>query len=128
VIEAIDVSTIYEVPLRFAEQQLDDKVMSIMNLKTESADLNQLQNIVKKIKEPQSKIKIAICGKYTKLKDAYKSITEAFVHAAVVNNTRVILNWVDSEDVEMMDQRNIFPMSVGSLFPAVLEIAVLRES
>ena len=117
VIEAIDVSTIYEVPLRFAEQQLDDQVMSIMNLKSESADLNQLQNIVKKIKEPQSKIKIAICGKYTKLKDAYKSITEAFVHAAVVNNTRVILNWVDSEDVENDGPEKYFSDVCGILIP-----------
>ena len=117
VIEAIDVSTIYEVPLRFADQQLDDKVMSLMNLKTEPADLNQLQNIVKKIKEPQSKIKIAICGKYTKLKDAYKSITESFVHAAVVNNTRVILNWVDSEEVEKDGPEKYFSDVCGILIP-----------
>jgi CTP synthase len=88
-----------------------------MNLKTEPANLNQLQNIVKKIKDPQSKIKIAICGKYIKLKDAYKSITESFVHAAVVNNTRVTLKWVDSEEVEKERPEKYFSDVCGILIP-----------
>ncbi len=100
VIEAIDVSTIYEVPLKFAGQNLDDQVIGLLKLPPTPPHLTQLQNIVDKIKNPKHKVKIAICGKYIKLKDAYKSITEAFVHAGVSNDSRVQLKWVDSEDVD----------------------------
>jgi len=117
VIEAVDVSTIYEVPLHFARQQLDDKLMEIMSLKSEPANLTQLQNIVKKIKNPSSKIKIAICGKYIKLKDAYKSIIESFVHAAVANDTQVMLKWVDSEAVERDGPEKYFSDICGILIP-----------
>jgi len=117
VIEAIDVSTIYEVPLKFAEQKLDNQVAELLDLELKSPDLNNLKRIVKKIKQPEHKIKIAICGKYVKLKDAYKSISEAFVHAGVVNNTRVTLKWVDSEEVEKEGPEKFFSDVCGILIP-----------
>ncbi|HFE64975.1 MAG TPA: CTP synthase, partial [Caldithrix sp.] len=100
VIEAIDVSTIYEVPLNFAKQQVDEKIIQRLNLKTPAPDLAQLRKIVQKINKPDHKVTVAICGKYVKLRDAYKSIMESFTHAGVANNARVKLKWVDSEDVE----------------------------
>ena len=117
VIEAIDVSTIYEVPLKFAEQKLDNQVAELLNLEMKSPDLKNLKRIVKKIKQPENKIKIAICGKYVKLKDAYKSISEAFVHAGVINNTRVTLKWVDSEEVEKEGPDKFFSDVCGILIP-----------
>lgn len=117
VIEAIDVSSIYEVPLRFAEQQLDDQVMQKLKLDTKAANLKNLYNIVQKIVNPERKIKIAICGKYVKLKDAYKSIIEAFVHAGVANNARVMLKWVDSEELDSNGPEQYFSDVYGILVP-----------
>jgi CTP synthase len=117
VIEAIDVSTIYEVPLRFAEQQLDDQVMQKLKLNTKAPNLKNLYSVVQKIVNPEKKIKIAICGKYVKLKDAYKSIIEAFVHAGVANNARVILKWVDSEELDSNGPEQYFSDVYGLLVP-----------
>lgn len=117
VIEAIDVSTIYEVPLRFAEQQLDDQVIQKLKLDTKAANLKNLYSIVQKIVNPEKKIKIAICGKYVKLKDAYKSIIEAFVHAGVANNARVILKWIDSEELDSNSPVQYFSDVFGILVP-----------
>ncbi len=100
VIEAMDAETIYEVPLHLAEQQLDQLVVDALQLKAKQLDLAPLRKVVEKIKHPQQTARIAICGKYTRLPDAYKSILESFVHAGVVNDARVELVWVDSEDVE----------------------------
>jgi CTP synthase len=117
VIEAIDVSTIYEVPLRFADQGLDNLVAKKLKLDTPPPRLESLKKIVEKIKKPANKVTIAICGKYVKLKDAYKSITEAFVHAGVVNDARVNLKWVDSEDVEKDGPEKYFSDVCGILIP-----------
>lgn len=100
VIEAIDVSTIYEVPLRLAAQNLDDLVIEKFNLEAAPRDLKPLEEIIQKIKTPEKEVEIAICGKYTQLHDAYKSIVEAFIHAGVASNAGVKLRWVDSEDIE----------------------------
>jgi len=117
VIEAIDVSTIYEVPLKFADQKLDEQVMKRLNLNMPALNLNSLKKIVEKIKNPEKKVKIAICGKYIKLKDAYKSIIESFVHAGVANNTKVILNWIDSEDIEENGPERYLSDVYGILVP-----------
>lgn len=117
VIEAIDVSTIYEVPLRFAEQNLDEQVMKLLQMPSNPANIQVFENIVEKIKNPKSKIKIAICGKYVKLKDAYKSIMESFIHAGVANDTKVNLIWVDSEEVEHEGPEKYLRDICGILIP-----------
>ena len=117
VIEAIDVSTIYEVPLRFAAQGLDELVVRQLHLNTPPPNLDSLKTKVEKIKKPSRKVTIAICGKYVKLKDAYKSIAEAFVHAGVVNDARVNLKWVDSEEVEKEGPEKFFSDVCGILIP-----------
>ena len=100
VIEAVDAETIYEVPLHLAEQKLDELVVAKLGIQTGTAQIGQLQKIVQKIKKPEKHVKIAICGKYTQLQDAYKSILEAFIHAGVENDARVIVEWIDSEALE----------------------------
>lgn len=96
VIESIDVPTIYEVPLRMLEQQLDIVAMRKLALEPREIDLTKWIAFVDKVKHPKMRVKIALVGKYTELPDAYKSIAEAFVHAGASNDTKVELIYVDS--------------------------------
>ncbi len=100
VIEARDVDTIYEVPIHLASQNLDALILERLKLPLQPLELKPLQDVVKVIKNPERSVKIGICGKYTELKDAYKSIVESFVHAGVANNARVEIKWINAEDVE----------------------------
>jgi len=100
VIVAPDVSTIYAVPLNFHEQQLDQIVIEHFGWELPEPDLSEWETMVDKIRNPRRTIKIGICGKYVNLKDAYKSIIEAFVHAGVPSEAEVSLIWVSSEDIK----------------------------
>jgi len=101
VIDAVDVKHIYEVPLTFKKQGLDDLILKRLNLKREDKDLKQWQDVViQRLKHPAHEVKIAVVGKYILLPDAYKSIYEALVHGGIANNARVIIHKVDSEDQE----------------------------
>jgi len=100
VIEAIDVSTIYEVPLKFEQHGFSDLVLGHLDIQAPPPDMTEWEELVSRIKNPPRRIKIAICGKYVHLKDAYKSIIEAFAHAGAENDARVDLVWVSSEDIK----------------------------
>ncbi len=100
VIEGRDASTIYEVPLIYAQQGLDNIVLRKLGIEAPPADLKVWSNYVRRIKHPgNGTVKIGLCGKYTQYQDAYKSIIEAFVHAGAANNAHVELHWVDSENL-----------------------------
>jgi len=100
VIEAIDVESIYEIPLIFHQQGLDDLVCRHLDLACEKPDLTKWEKMVQRIKHPKHQVKIGICGKYTNLRDSYKSIIEAFIHAGEENEAKVELSWISSEDME----------------------------
>ena len=100
VIDARDVPSIYEVPLRFHADHLDDIILRKLGIEDGPADLSRMEKLVDRVANPGSEVDIAICGKYIDLKDAYKSIVEAFVHAGAENDTRVNLRWTDAEDIE----------------------------
>jgi len=100
VIEARNVESIYEVPLIFEKQCLADIVVKNLRLRCKKPDLEKWKELVRKIKSLRDNIKIAVCGKYTSLKDAYKSIIESFVHAGVENNVNVEIKWVEAEELE----------------------------
>ena len=100
VIEAIDASTIYEVPLLFEEHDFSDIVLDHLHIEAPKPDMSEWENLVSRIKNPTNRVKVAICGKYVYLKDAYKSIMEAFNHAGAENDARVDLVWVSSEDIK----------------------------
>ncbi len=100
VIEVLDAETIYEVPLLLHEQGLDQYIVNYMGLETQEPDLTAWKANVERIKHPAKKIRIAICGKYVHLKDAYKSIIEAFIHSGAENDARVELVWVSSENIK----------------------------
>ena len=104
VIEALDVESIYEVPLEFEKAGVGDKVCGRLGLASAKPDLSKWKNFVHKIKDPANFVRIAICGKYTNFHDSYKSIIEAFAHAGVENDAKVELKWLDSEELERTDE------------------------
>lgn len=98
VVQSIDVPTIYEVPLRMHTQHLDDVLLERLGLKAEQdIDLAEWEAFVDRVKNPKSVVNIALVGKYTELPDAYKSISESFIHAGAVNEVKVKLHYVNSE-------------------------------
>jgi len=100
VVDGRDVSSIYEVPLVFAEQEVDEIVLEKLDLTCPRPHLREWKKFVDRVKNPAGRITIGICGKYTDHQDAYKSIAEAFVHAGAANNVGVDLVWIRAEDVE----------------------------
>jgi len=99
VIQAIDVDNIYEVPLRFEKEGLTDKIMEQLHLEGKRENLKEWARWVERINNATQKVRIAVVGKYVKMKDAYKSIIEAFTHAGAVNNGKVCLEWIEAEEV-----------------------------
>jgi CTP synthase len=100
VIEGKDVSSIYEVPLIFERERLAEIIVEKLNLKCSAPDLRRWTRFLNRIKNPSGRITIGVCGKYTDLLDAYKSIIEAFVHAGAENDVAVDIKWIKAEDIE----------------------------
>lgn len=99
VFEARDVETIYEVPLFYARKHLTETLLHKLGVEAPEINLDTWTKFVKRIKNPKYTVKIALVGKYTKYEDSYKSIAEAFIHAGSINNTRVELDMINSEDI-----------------------------
>ncbi len=100
VIEAIDAPTIYEVPLNFLAQDILEPISKELNLGELKPDMHRWSDLVSKIIRPTHKTTIAFVGKYLDLKESYKSLTEALIHAGANLDTDVQINWVDSEKIE----------------------------
>jgi CTP synthase len=103
VVTALDVKNIYEVPLVYHSEGLDDAIVSHLNLPVHEPDLSRWEHIVRQ--HPIDTVNIGIVGKYVELEDSYKSLNEALYHGGLANNLRVNLRWVESEGLldEMMD-------------------------
>ncbi len=100
VIEARDAGTIYEVPLLMEEEQLDVVVLNHMKMTvSESTDLLKWKEFLHKFKHPKQEVKIGLVGKYVELKEAYKSISESFIHAGAANDCKVSIEWIHSESI-----------------------------
>jgi CTP synthase len=97
VIEAPDVATIYDIPLRLHAQGLDREVCQRLKLDTPEPDLRQWRELVERVLHPSDHVRVAVVGKYTDLHDAYKSISEAFVHGGIANDVGVAVEWVSSD-------------------------------
>ncbi|MBD3297328.1 MAG: CTP synthase, partial [candidate division Zixibacteria bacterium] len=117
VFSAVDVPSVYEVPLRYREQKLDDMLCRLLNISAPPPELDDWQEIVDRISNPSRTVRIAICGKYVNLKDAYKSILEAFVHAGVANDARVELEWISSESIKKNGAERYLDNVDGLLIP-----------
>ncbi|MBB24563.1 MAG: CTP synthetase [Geminicoccus sp.] len=103
VIQALDVDSIYRVPLSYHEEGLDREVLRHFNLTSPEPDLTRWQEIVKRVTEPEGKVTIGVVGKYVNLLDAYKSLAEALTHGGIANNAKVEMRWIDSEIFEEED-------------------------
>ncbi|MEW5746495.1 MAG: CTP synthase [Nitrospirota bacterium] len=118
VIAAVDVETVYEVPLCFKDEGFGEILEKKLSLAaTPEPDLSTWSEVVKRIKEPEHETTIAIVGKYVGLKDAYKSLTEALIHGGIANNARVDFHWVDSEEVEEKGAEHLLAEADGILVP-----------
>lgn len=100
VIESVDVSTIYEVPLRMLEEKLDLEVLKKLSLpSSEEPPLTEWRDFLRKLQNPKHSVRIGLVGKYVELPDAYKSINEAFIHAGALNECEVDVVFIHSEDI-----------------------------
>lgn len=118
VIPGLDVGTIYEVPLAYHKEGLDDEVLAAFGIDPAPApNLERWQGIVHRIKNPEAEVTIAVVGKYTVLKDAYKSLIEALVHGGIANNVRVKIEWIESEVFEKEDPTPYLDHVHGILVP-----------
>ncbi|MBA7485254.1 CTP synthase [subsurface metagenome] len=104
VFESPDVDSIYEIPLVLQEQGLDQVAAEQLGLTVNDTPPTYLRQFITRFKDPSHHVTIAMCGKYNVLPDAYKSILEAFIHAGVANDTRVNVQWIDTEELEKRKQ------------------------
>ncbi|MBA2849451.1 CTP synthase [Thermosulfuriphilus ammonigenes] len=99
VITAKDVDCIYEIPLIFHKEGLDEKILELLNIWTRSPVLKNWEDLVYRLKHPQKRVRIAVVGKYVHLKDSYKSLHEAIVHGGMANSAAVEITYLDSEEL-----------------------------
>ena len=117
VIAARDVQTIYEVPLMFIREGLDELLLDVLNLPHHPRDMDQWEELVSKVKSPSHHVRIGIVGKYVELPDAYKSLNEALTHGGIANNSKVELVYIPAEEIETGNwPREIFEVD-GLLVP-----------
>ena len=117
VITAIDVDTIYKVPIVFHEEGLDLKIIKKLNIWTGQPDLEQWANICEKVMAPSHEVTIAIAGKYVDLKESYKSLSEALTHGGIANNCRIKFKYVDTEAIENEGANGMLADVDGILVP-----------
>ena len=117
VITAKNVETVYEVPINFHEEGLDEKIVEKLNIWTGRPDLKGWERVVKKVKQPHKETTIAVVGKYVGLVESYKSLTEALIHGGIANDARVQLNYIDSEQLEKEGPESFLKEANGILVP-----------
>lgn len=103
IIDAYDVSSIYEVPISFKKQGLDKILQESLSLPFKKDVFKKWEDMIAKIKDAKGETEIAIVGKYIQIKDAYKSIIEALYHGGIANNCKVIIKWVDAESKNLIE-------------------------
>ncbi len=117
VITAKDVETIYEVPIVFRKEGLDELIVKMLHLDTGPPDLRQWDAMVQKIKYPKHEVSICLVGKYVGLKESYKSLTEALVHGGIDHDTRVQIRWIESEEMTRAGTEQLLREADGILIP-----------
>lgn len=117
VIPALDVSSIYSVPLAYHAGGIDREVMHHFKLESPEPDLSRWSNIVRIQNTSTDIVKIAVVGKYVSLPDAYKSLNEALIHGGIANEVKVIIDWVDSESIEPKELAKRIAQADGVLVP-----------
>ncbi|MCK4988489.1 MAG: CTP synthase, partial [Desulfobacterales bacterium] len=117
VITAKDVDHIYEVPLIFHQEGLDEKIIELLNIWTRTPQLDNWEELIKKIKAPKHSVTIAVVGKYVDLTESYKSLNEALYHGGIANDCKVNLNFVDSEKLDSGTCNQMLADADGILVP-----------
>ena len=118
VIETIDVKTIYEAPISFNKEKLDERVLKFFNIKSrKKVNLSPWKKITRLVLNTKSKVNIAIIGKYVELKDAYKSLDEALIHGGIANNIKVNLVRIESDFLRPSEIKNKLKNVSGILIP-----------
>ncbi|WP_407051335.1 CTP synthase [Methyloraptor flagellatus] len=118
VIQALDVASIYDVPIAYHREGLDDEVLAAFGIHDAPApNLDRWQEISSRIKNPEGEVTIAVVGKYTGLKDAYKSLIEALTHGGIANKVKVNIDWIESEIFEQEDPAPFLEHVHGILVP-----------
>ena len=117
VISAKDVSNIYEIPLFFAKENLDNIIIDQLRLKNSSRNLNQWKRMVQRMNHPKDEVNIALVGKYTGLQDSYLSLTQALVHAGTAHDLKVNFSWIEAQDIESGQPEVVLQKADGILVP-----------
>ena len=118
VIPAMDLDTIYRVPLAYHEVGLDTQLLRVFGIDNAPLpDLSRWQKVVERVKNPEGEVRIAVVGKYMQVKDSYKSLSEALTHGGLANNVKVHMDWIDSEVFEREDAAVFLEEVDGILVP-----------
>lgn len=117
VVTALDVGSIYEVPIVFHQEKLDQIIIDYLKMWTKKPDISMWQEIAHKFKHPASDVTIGVVGKYVSLQDSYKSLHEALDHGGLSNDSRVEIKYVDSEDIEEQGVETLLKGVHGVLVP-----------
>lgn len=117
VMAALDVSSIYDVPLVYHEQGLDEKVAELLNIWTKTPELKSWEEIAERVRNPKGEVTIGIVGKYVHLTDSYKSLNEALCHGGIANEVKVNLTFIDAEKLEEKDGDELLKGVNGILVP-----------
>jgi len=104
VITAKDVASIYEVPLVFAHEKVDDLALRYLRISAKEADLSRWEDLVQRVYNPKDEVAIGIVGKYVEYEDSYKSLKEALVHGALAYNLKLRVDWIEAEGLESKEQ------------------------
>ncbi|MCK5518279.1 MAG: CTP synthase, partial [Alphaproteobacteria bacterium] len=117
VIPAIDVPSIYQVPISYHNQGLDEQVLKYFSMVSPPPDLKRWHEIAERIEKPEGEVVIGVVGKYTALPDSYKSLSEALTHGGFANNVRVKFHWLNAEELEKEDGLHLLENIDGILVP-----------
>ncbi len=117
VITSRDASSIYEVPLILEQEGLAQQTLELLQLEKRQPDLAEWHNLVEQMKAPQTKIEVAIVGKYIQLSDAYLSVVEALGHAAIACDSELVLRWINAEDIAINGAEKYLQGVAGILVP-----------
>jgi CTP synthase len=117
VITAMDVSSIYEVPLSLENEGISKIILEKLGMKAKEPDLERWQKINRVLKKPAGEVKIGIVGKYVDLKESYKSLTESLIHGGIGNNVSVKFDWVDAEALDQEEGTELLKSCDGVLVP-----------
>lgn len=119
IIEAKDEANIYQIPINFHKQHIEDIILKQFNLKITKSDLSNWEDLINRVNNLDKEIEIALVGKYTELEDAYLSVKEALKSAGYKYNTKINIKWVDSETLEdnKANLKEVFKKSSGIIIP-----------